>query len=154
MWTKVTGKLDKKIPSKKGEPFAGRREEVMKKQNGLKLTNRFTFQEEETCPTTECLMQEDDQVMLGMFIVGKRNIFKVGKGKKLKSIPNEENCGEQSKRENKILARTRKEQNLHLKYFKTENQFKTLSDNSEEDISNIIKRLNILQIKRNSLKKC
>ena len=135
MWTKVTGKLDKKISSEKGEPFAGRREEVMKKQNGLKLTNRFTFQEEETCPTTECLMQEDDQGVFGMFIIGKRNIFKLGKARKVKLIPNEDNFGEKSNWENKMLVGTMKEQNFHLQYFKTENQFKTLSDNSEEEIS-------------------
>ena len=137
MWKMVTGKLYKKISSDKDE------------QNGLKLTNRFTYEEEEE---TECLMQEDDQGVLGMFMIGKRNIFKLGKERKVKSIPNEDNFGGKSNRQNKMLFRTRKEQNFQ--YFKTENQFKTLSDNSEEEISNIIKRLNILQMKKNNLKKC
>ena len=98
MWTKVTGKLDKQTSSNKGELFAGRREEVKWKQNGLKLTNRFTFkEEEETCPDTECLMQKDGHVILGMFMIGKQNIFKLGKARKVLTIPNEGNCGEQSK---------------------------------------------------------
>ena len=95
---------------------------MIKKQNGLKLTNRFTFQEEEL--TTECLMQEGDQGVLGMFMIGKRNIFKLGKARKVKSVPNEDNFGWKSNWENKMLVRTRKEQNFHLQYFKTENQFK------------------------------
>ena len=82
MWTMVTGK---KISSDNGDQIAGRREEVTKEQKGLKLTNRFTFQEEEeTSLNTNYLMQVEDHGIFGMFMIGKRNMFKLGKARKVK----------------------------------------------------------------------
>ena len=57
---------------------------MAEKQNSLKLNNRFTFQEEEeTSLNTNYLMQVEDHGIFGMFMIGKRNIFKLGKARKV-----------------------------------------------------------------------
>ena len=52
------------------------------------------------------------------------------------------------------LIITKKRKTISLNKFKSDNKFGILEDNPEEDTLKLIKRLDILQMKRNDLKKC
>ena len=80
----VPGKLDQRISPNKGQLFSGTggRKDGTKNKNetGVKLiTNRFVLPKEKTeeCSTEENPKQEDAQMFSRMFMIGKKNIFKL-----------------------------------------------------------------------------
>ena len=154
----VPGKLDQRISPHKGEllPGTGSRKDKNKNDTGLKLiTNRFVLPEEKTekCSTKESPMQEDAQMFSRMFIIGKRNIFKLRKMRKVKSSSSTDQSEEDMFWKNEILVKSKTNPKQSFRHLQTEKQIKNLRNNSEDDI-NFIKQLDILQINKPDLKKC
>ena len=154
----VPGKLDQRISPCKGElfPGTGSRKDKSKNDTDLKLiANRFVLPTETTekFSTKESPKQEDAQMFSSMFIIGKKNIFKLRKLRKVKSSSSTNQSEEDMFWKNEILVNSETKPKGSLRHFQAETQIKILRNNSEEGII-YIKQLDILQMKKTDLKKC
>ena len=110
----------------------------------MKLRNRFATLEDEDTTTRPNLI--DQQICEKIFVIGKKSIFKAETARKLKLYTSF--CDEEK------FEREVETKQCSLNCFPTFNRFQVLIENPEEDIKSLIKRCNILQASRSTLKKC
>ena len=86
----------------------------------------------------------------GMFIIGKRNIFKSKRLRKYKSHVVENSSPEYTRTINKKIKKTV----LDLECFETGNRYNILTEVSDDNIPDIVKKIGILKVRKKDLKKC
>ena len=115
--------------------------------NGLKLSNRFNALDEMNCSTAEFSKEENPETLRGLFLIGNKNLFTLGKVRRSTNSSGSENVEATfTNKCNKSVDR--------LKLSNTENQFQVMGDNSEEDIGDSIKRFEILSMNKSDFVKC
>ena len=126
----------------------------------IRLTNRFDSLNQNI--NTERRQDENknekksENMHASIFIIGSRNIFKSRRGRNLsKSRRNDtlEDCIINSCYKTVEISANMKAKN-RLNIFQTTNSFKILTDNPEDNIESVIKRLKIVTAKKKDLKKC
>lgn len=134
----VPGRLDQTMSPVKCEQFTeyGSQTNKNKKNTGIKLIkNRFVLPKEKTEKglAKESVKQEDAQMDSRIFLIGQRNIFKLRKIRKVRSISRIDQSGEDVLCQNDCKTGS----NRGLKHYRTDNQIKTLRnvDVSSEDYS-------------------
>ena len=109
--------------------------------------NQFACLYEESAVIKFEVKKDDIDNFPGMFIIGKTNLFKRRRSRK-HVHPNYE-LNSSSKRQH-----NRKKAQNNLKSFETENRFYLLTDATDDNISDIIKKVDILNKRKNELKRC
>ena len=104
----VARKPVERISQKKVAVNWSQEEEVA---NGIRASNRFVFEEEEeTDSHMESPKQEEVQKFCSMFMIGKRNIFKMQHLRKVKSASIKEKFEESFKFDEDFFARPKKKE--------------------------------------------
>ena len=97
-----------------GQMLTVNRSQEEEEPNGFQVSNRFVFEEEErTSSNEESPKQEDVKKFCSMFMIGKRNIFKLQKSGKVKSVPIEEKSEESFKCDEDTFVRTKKKEGFN-----------------------------------------
>ena len=106
----VAKKPRERISPKKIAVNRSQEEEVA---NGIGASNRFVFEEEEeTGSNKESPRQEEVQKFCSMFMIGKRNIFKMQHLRKVKSASIKEKFEESFKFDEDFFARPKKRESF------------------------------------------
>ena len=83
----VAGKHNQRILPEMGQVLAVNRSQEEEEPNGFEVSNRFVFEEEEeTSSNKESPKQKDVKKFCSMFMIGKRNIFKLQKSDNLHNL--------------------------------------------------------------------
>ena len=122
----------------------------------LESVNQFSCLYEESAVNEDEVKEHDIDKPYGMFIIGKRNIFKLRqrRPKLVQAYYEPKSSSKFEKSINKIENIKIKHRRDCLKIFETENRFDILRGNAESDLDAILKVNKILITPKHSLKRC
>ena len=123
---------------------------VTKSSSNFESFNRFTLLSEKTHDDEIPFFKADEDKIIGMFIIGKQNLFKTRKTKKRKSC----NLLNSSAAHATNVFRNMKKTGSSLEYLETYNKFHLLAEVSEENVLDMIQKIELLKMRKGDLKKC
>ena len=127
-----------KIRKSKFKIFKKRR----KNSANFESSNQFALLSEKTHDDEVPFSEVDEDYIKGMFIIGRHNMFKSRRSKKEKSY----NCLNSSAKYATNLFKKMKKAGRCLEYFETKNRFQVLAEVYEENISDIIRKIDVLKM--------